>query len=74
MIDLKDSTSFSIPRTPKEHHMSTNLPVKNITGEDFAKVIDAVNLVAYDCGDQDPIDTLEFMVDTLTEMRARACS
>ena len=54
--------------------MTTNLSTRNIRGEDFAKVIDAVNLVAYDCGDQDPIDTLEFMVDTLTEMRARACS
>lgn len=54
--------------------MEDNLPTRNIRGEDFAKVIDAVNLVAYDCGDQDPIDTLEFMVDTLTEMRARACS
>lgn len=47
---------------------------RNITGEDFAKVIDAVNLVAYDCGDRDPIDTLEFMVETLTEMRERCVS
>ena len=54
--------------------MEDNLPTRNICGEDFAKVIDAVNFVAYDCGDLDPIDTLEFMVDTLTEMRARAGS
>ena len=53
--------------------MTTNLPTRNIRGEDFSKVIDAVNFVAYDCG-TDPIDTLEFMVDTLTEMRVRACS
>ena len=76
-VDLKDSTSFSIPRTPKEHHMTFHDDdyVDSLSGKHFSRIYDAIREVAWEIGDVSPTAVADHMACVVSGLRGqRACA